>query len=254
MLRFFRSLRQKLLAENRVSRYLAYAIGEIVLVVIGILIALQVNIRKEEATEKTATEHLLTGIQADLKLEKDRLDFLVEYYGSITDGIQQILLNHQGKETNTNQELGHYFLSTFEFRKFSKFSTNYQTLYGSGLLQEIEDKKLSEEIITYYSKQFLEWSLEIYQQKAGAFNFNNAPGFHPLDKLQKGAAYVSIPNYRLSVSEAYNTDFREFIREPAVINFLVDLLHQSELVFTNLKGYQESNLALSNRIQQYLDE
>ena len=40
MIRFFRTLRQRLLAENRVSRYLLYAIGEIVLVVIGILIAL----------------------------------------------------------------------------------------------------------------------------------------------------------------------------------------------------------------------
>ena len=43
MIKFFRKIRQRLLAENRFSKYLLYAIGEIMLVVIGILIALQVN-------------------------------------------------------------------------------------------------------------------------------------------------------------------------------------------------------------------
>ncbi|MBL7964675.1 MAG: hypothetical protein JNM31_12630 [Flavobacteriales bacterium] len=41
MIRFFRSIRQSLLAQGRVTRYLTYAVGEIVLVVVGILIALQ---------------------------------------------------------------------------------------------------------------------------------------------------------------------------------------------------------------------
>lgn len=48
MIKFFRRIRQKLLSENRISKYLIYAIGEIVLVVIGILLALQINNRNEE--------------------------------------------------------------------------------------------------------------------------------------------------------------------------------------------------------------
>lgn len=254
MISLFRKIRQRLLTQNRVTRYLAYALGEILLVVIGILIALQLNIRKELAEEKKETEQLLIGVQADLKLEAERIDFLMGYYGEITDGIQQILLNYQGKEINTNKELGQYFLNTFEFRKFSKFNTSYQTLYGSGLLQEIEDKKLAEEIVTYYSKQFLEWSLEIYQQKASAFDFNNTPQFDPLDKLQRGTNYQSIPNFRLNIDDNFKTDFKEFIKEPEVLNFLVNLLHQSELVFSNLKTYKESNQTLSNRVQNYLEQ
>jgi len=50
------------------------------------------------------------------------------------------------------------------------------------------------------------------------------------------------------------TDFKEFIKEPEVLNFLLDLLHQSEFVFRNLKDYKESNLILSNQIQKYLDQ
>ena len=47
MIKFFRKIRQKLLSENKFSRYLIYAIGEIILVVIGILIALQINNRND---------------------------------------------------------------------------------------------------------------------------------------------------------------------------------------------------------------
>ncbi|WP_273277430.1 DUF6090 family protein [Maribacter polysiphoniae] len=53
MIKFFRRIRQQVLTENKFSKYLLYAIGEIVLVVIGILIALQINnwneIRKDNA-------------------------------------------------------------------------------------------------------------------------------------------------------------------------------------------------------------
>ncbi len=48
MIKFFRKIRQKLITENKFSKYLLYAIGEIILVVIGILIALQFNNRNEQ--------------------------------------------------------------------------------------------------------------------------------------------------------------------------------------------------------------
>ena len=48
MIKFFRKIRQKLLSENKLSKYLIYAIGEVILVVIGILIALQINNWNEE--------------------------------------------------------------------------------------------------------------------------------------------------------------------------------------------------------------
>ena len=47
MIKFFRKIRQKLLTENKFSKYLLYAVGEIFLVVIGILIALQINNNSE---------------------------------------------------------------------------------------------------------------------------------------------------------------------------------------------------------------
>lgn len=56
MIKFFRKIRKNLLTENKMSKYFFYAIGEIVLVVIGILIALQIN--NWNADQKTATEEI----------------------------------------------------------------------------------------------------------------------------------------------------------------------------------------------------
>lgn len=66
MLRFLRQVRQRLLTENRVSKYLLYALGEIVLIVLGILIALFLNnINADKQARKTEIE-LLKELQSNL--------------------------------------------------------------------------------------------------------------------------------------------------------------------------------------------
>ncbi len=52
MFKFFRSFRQRLLREGKTKSYLKYAVGEITLVVIGILIALQINLWKEQYNQR----------------------------------------------------------------------------------------------------------------------------------------------------------------------------------------------------------
>tara|TARA_R100001369_G_C3295605_1_gene164760 strand:+ start:42 stop:791 length:750 start_codon:yes stop_codon:yes gene_type:complete len=71
MIKFFRKIRYDLMEKNKTGKYLKYAIGEIVLVVIGILIALQINQwnenRKENNALKTLTENLNNEFQKNLK-------------------------------------------------------------------------------------------------------------------------------------------------------------------------------------------
>jgi len=69
MINFFRNIRRQLANENRFQKYFRYAFGEILLVVIGILIALQVNNwneqRKQDAQFKVTLEQLYTSIKYD---------------------------------------------------------------------------------------------------------------------------------------------------------------------------------------------
>ena len=71
MIKFFRKIRQKLLSENKFSKYLIYAIGEIILVVIGILIALSINnwneTKKQEQRAIIYANKIINDIETDLK-------------------------------------------------------------------------------------------------------------------------------------------------------------------------------------------
>jgi len=66
MIKFFRKIRQRLLSENKFNKYLVYAIGEIILVVIGILIALQINNANENAKENKVLKGYLQNISKNL--------------------------------------------------------------------------------------------------------------------------------------------------------------------------------------------
>ncbi|MAD11758.1 MAG: hypothetical protein CMC04_03420 [Flavobacteriaceae bacterium] len=69
MIKFFRKIRQNLLTKNKNSEYLKYAVGEIILVVIGILIALSINNWNEERNNFQKQELLTKNIIEDLKLD-----------------------------------------------------------------------------------------------------------------------------------------------------------------------------------------
>lgn len=75
MLKFFRKIRQKLLSENKFTQYLIYAIGEIVLVVIGILIALQINNHNEFKKERKLEQTLLIEITNSITSDTISLNF-----------------------------------------------------------------------------------------------------------------------------------------------------------------------------------
>jgi len=81
MIRFFRTLRHRLLAENRVSRYLLYALGEILLVMIGILIALQVNTWSEDQKSHAKKVALLRALSVEFNANLKQLDS-VNYYNT----------------------------------------------------------------------------------------------------------------------------------------------------------------------------
>ena len=74
MIRFFRNIRQKLAAQNKFAAYMRYAIGEILLVVIGILIALQVNSWNEQRKLHINELHYLANLKNDLKLNIAGID------------------------------------------------------------------------------------------------------------------------------------------------------------------------------------
>ncbi|AVI51132.1 hypothetical protein C5O00_08070 [Pukyongia salina] len=78
MIKFFRRIRQRLLSENKISKYLLYAIGEIVLVVIGILIALAINNSNQRRVIEEKEQVYLKGLKEEFETSKAKLTVLTD--------------------------------------------------------------------------------------------------------------------------------------------------------------------------------
>ena len=74
MIKFFRKIRYDLMDKNKTVKYLKYAIGEIVLVVFGILIALSINNWNENRKERLQEQELLIQLQSEFKSNLKQLD------------------------------------------------------------------------------------------------------------------------------------------------------------------------------------
>jgi hypothetical protein len=91
MIKFFRKFRQRMLLENKMGKYLLYASGEIILVVIGILIALQINnwneVRKEQRLEEQLTDLLISDLKGKQREHfsdlKDTKNVIKSFYKTI---------------------------------------------------------------------------------------------------------------------------------------------------------------------------
>ena len=95
MLRFFRQLRHRLLTENRSSKYLLYAIGEILLVVIGILIAFQVDNWNEDRIRRKAEHELLLNLREELVTNQALLIEAISYTSKSMSGARQVVEIYQ---------------------------------------------------------------------------------------------------------------------------------------------------------------
>ncbi|MFT4660619.1 MAG: hypothetical protein ACI8XB_000887 [Patiriisocius sp.] len=91
MIKFFRKIRQNLFMENKTGKYFKYAIGEIVLVVIGIIIALQINNWNENRKELKVEQSIIFNLNTEFKNNLIQLDTAVFYMRKRINGMDSIL-------------------------------------------------------------------------------------------------------------------------------------------------------------------
>jgi hypothetical protein len=84
MIKFFRRIRQNLLTQNKFNTYLLYAIGEIILVVIGILLALQISSWNEQRLENKQEAELLLGLKKEFQDNLSQLNASIKINGKVT--------------------------------------------------------------------------------------------------------------------------------------------------------------------------
>lgn len=91
MIKFFRRIRQQLLTENKFSKYVLYAIGEIILVVIGILLALQINNWNEERQNQKEAHKILLQLKNEFETNNELVDSSIEFHRTRLKAIEGLI-------------------------------------------------------------------------------------------------------------------------------------------------------------------
>ncbi len=142
MIKFFRKIRQKLLTENKFSKYLLYAIGEIILVVIGILIALQINNSNELNKQRTKEVLFLKNLKSDLIFEESELERYTGIRESIVNSAQVALEHFNGKPVKNVQMFNYHTFNVGIWQEFQRNNNTFLELINSGNLTIISNDSI----------------------------------------------------------------------------------------------------------------
>jgi hypothetical protein len=150
MLNFFRRIRKKLADENKILKYARYAIGEIVLVVVGILIALQVNNWNEDQKEKKIQIGYLKRIHADMQKDttylRQKIQRAQDEQQSYYDFIHSMYEVQSTKEDFTKL----FSSAVWDADDLILQDQTFAEISTSGKLELISDDQLKKSIIDYY--------------------------------------------------------------------------------------------------------
>jgi len=153
MIKFFRKIRLDALSRKRFPKYFTYALGEIILVVIGILIALQINNWNENRQKRNLEGDYLTEIKENLVRDTININSVMQFQLQKIDSIKETLaLFKQAKNSSP------YFASLEQKLPvlasqydFEPVRTAFDNMVSSEKISLISNKKLRAELSSYYS-------------------------------------------------------------------------------------------------------
>ena len=155
MLKFFRKIRQNLLMENKTGKYFKYAIGEIILVVIGILIALQINNWNEARKDTAEEQKILLNLNTEFKTNLIKLDSSILGIERSLKGMDSILniMNKTISFDENPKTLDFLFSKMINNPRFFPSSMVLKELESSGKLAKLKDPELKTLLYSWNSSQ-----------------------------------------------------------------------------------------------------
>ena len=214
MIKFFRKIRKQLLSENKISKYLLYAIGEIALVVIGILIAVQINNWKNERQDREREKTYLIEIKANLNSDKKEIKKALTFNNNKIATIDTIM-TLLGQATSSDQYMEKFISLNSKLANIWPFlpvKTTYNNLLSSDKIDIIQNQELRNSLAEYYSFDFAGSTLEVVKQNTRNYSRAILPKLIGNKIFQKSKNFnidfedndlIEIHNDRSTVSSLY---------------------------------------------------
>ena len=154
MIKFFRKIRYDLMEKNKTGKYFKYAIGEIILVVIGILIALSINNWNEEKKSIQKGLDILVDIRENLEFNTIQFQEDIEINRNVVNSID-IILNNITVTKIYNDSLDKHFRYVNWWASARWKSSGYEALIEHGV-EIVQSKELQKSIIDLYEISYTE--------------------------------------------------------------------------------------------------
>ncbi len=233
MIKFFRKIRQNLLSEGKVSKYLIYAIGEIILVVIGILIALAINNWNENRKLRIQEIIYLDNLKDDINAQINLLDIYIDYEGIIIDQCNDIIKHYELNEGFINMDSIFPKLHDLSTRwTFSNANTTLMQMLNSNQINIIQNRELKEELIAFNQQ------IDLFSKNTNINNTNLIDKLTTSDLIEIGS-YASY-----GVSDRMAKKFNDFYP------FVIIKVNDNELknISTQIINEPKNRLELINKV------
>ena len=233
MITLFRRIRRKLANENRFLQYSRYAIGEIVLVMVGILLALQVNTWNEERKERFEEETILKQLQVDFKSNLNQLDQKINIRNDFVNSSKQ-LFNYIDQQNLRNRDsIDYHIAKTLPYATFDPIIIDLASSGELSLIRNADLKQaltrwtsdisdvIEDEVIwkNYRNDQYFPFLINEYQLRSirnKAFKSNILGSY----SLEIGENISSYRNNEIGMSN-HKADFNALLNHPNFEDHLV---------------------------------
>ncbi|SMC87926.1 DUF6090 family protein [Cellulophaga tyrosinoxydans] len=154
MIIFFRKIRQNLLLEGKIGKYLKYAIGEIMLVVIGILVALYINNWNEKQKEEKSEIVILKSLQKDFIENKKIYSDIIDNQMLVVENCKSLIECLERKDLNYKRDsiISFIYYGAFNYYRAEPILGSYQALIGSGDLKILKSETLKSKLAFFSSE------------------------------------------------------------------------------------------------------
>jgi hypothetical protein len=233
MIKFFRKIRQKMLTENKASKYLLYAIGEIVLVVIGILIALSINNWNEQRKDRQRGSKILGELATNVAYNIENMEKYINIaarHNKYSDYVITVLEGAIPYSDSLDKILNKALLN---FDAFYFSDVAYESLKNMGS-EYVRNDVLKNEIVKLYDESYPEmlkmfnWTRTDYEDQYIDRNFFPVSGNNTLilkpydfDVQMHDKYFLSLVHKRKIQRNFFNKRMRVVLEESQIVVQLI---------------------------------
>jgi translation initiation factor 2 beta subunit (eIF-2beta)/eIF-5 len=237
MIKFFRHIRKAHMENNKTTRYFKYAIGEIILVVIGILIALQINNWNEERKAKIVETKVVKRLIADVKADSIFYNSRLELFSN-----QILTYNKLFDLCSRTETIPEDSIILKDYEKLFIKAANYSNVINNeaDIMEQISNDSIKQALRNYYkSFRFITIAIEISNTDIREFG----------NVFDVKHAKMSQINKPMSI-----LDYRDYCELENLEGYLKILIRGNQNSYQQTVRFLKDNTQLKLKLTQYLKE